>query len=378
MLTSHGRHRYDELDSLRGVAAFAVVLYHASLFWGPPFGPPYGGLFNKVLQSPLGLMFSGPDAVYVFFVMSGFVLFLPYIRPEGPDPYPQYVIKRVCRIYLPYLAALAFAIAADLLFYNPAAHWAGWVNWTRPFSMQQVWLHVALVWASALGEFNPAFWSFIHEMRLSLLYPLIAAAALRLRLGVGIIVSLVFCGAMFALEPWTGSNIRTLGYGGLFLLGALIARNLGRIRAVIEPRGAWASALLLLLSIFFFKSTHFLPARLYQWWTLVPLHATGAALMMVLAITSAWFRRFLHLRPVHWTGKVSYSFYLLHGPILYALASLFWTRTSHHLLLIAFGIALSLALAGVMYQYVERPAIALGRKLTRRETPLAPAADLPA
>jgi len=378
MLTSHGRHRYEELDSLRGVAALAVVFYHSSSFWGPPFGPPFGAMFSRVLQSPLGLLFSGPDAVYVFFVMSGFVLFLPYIRLEGPDPYLQYVVKRVCRIYLPYLAAVALAVAADLLFYNPAVHWDGWVNWTRPFSLHQVVIHVALIWQPALAEFNPAFWSLIHEMRLSLIYPLIAALALRLRLGVGVAVSLVFCGLMFYAEGAAGPNVRTLGYGALFLLGALIARNLVLIRRVIEPRGAWGTVALLTLSVFFFKATHFLPAKYYQWWTLVPLHALGAALMMILALTSVVFRRLLHLRPVHWLGKVSYSFYLIHGTVLYSLASLFWLRTSHHFLLIVFGIALSMALAGVMYEWVERPAIALGRKLTRRDTPLAPAANLPA
>jgi peptidoglycan/LPS O-acetylase OafA/YrhL len=366
MLTSHGQHRYEELDSLRGLAAMVVVISHAFFFWGKPY--PHWRIL--IIQSPFGLLISGPDAVYVFFVLSGFVLFLPYIRPKGPDPYSQYMIKRVCRIYLPYLLALAFAIGADLLFYRPgvSAMFPGWDNWHRPFHMRAVWQHVAFIWKAGLSEFNPNFWTLAQEMRLSILYPLVAFLALRLSLMRGYLVSLVICFTGFFLADWFNLfDLRTLGYGALFVMGALVARHLSQVRSFMEARGWFGRTMVLVLCVALFKSTHFLPDKDYQFWAIVPLHGSGALLILILALTTVHFKRFLHLGPLHWLGKVSYSLYLLHSVVLYSLASLYWTKTTHHILLMGFGIALSLVLSAGFYHWVERPSILLGRLLTRRE-----------
>jgi peptidoglycan/LPS O-acetylase OafA/YrhL len=363
MLTSHGRHRYEELDALRGVAAMAVVFWHASNFFNPPL-PHWWTFF---LQSPLGIAVSGPDAVYVFFVMSGFVLFLPYIRTEGPDPYTKFLVKRICRIYLPYLAALALAIGADLAFYRPLhGMFPRWVNWNRPFPMIDVWNHLLFIRTDDLVEFNPAFWTLVYEMRLSILFPAIAWLAKRLSLGLGVVVSLLICGTGFWLsDHFAGGSWKTFGYAGLFLIGALIARHLRQIRTFMEARGAFGKTMVLLLAVFLFKATHLLPTRFYTYWALIPLHGSGAALVVVLALTTIHFKRLLHSSPLQWLGKVSYSLYLIHGIVLYSLVSLLWLHTSHPVLLVAAGIAIAVALSEPMNRWIERPAILLGRRLTR-------------
>jgi peptidoglycan/LPS O-acetylase OafA/YrhL len=364
MLTSHGRHRYEELDSLRGVAAMTVVFWHASNF----FNPPLPGWWKLVLSSPIGIALSGPDAVYVFFVLSGFVLFLPYLRQGGADTYGKFLMKRVCRIYLPYLVALGLAIAADLLFYRPGIHemFPRWVNWTRPLPMEAVWQHLIFLWDVRLDEFNPAFWTLVYEMRLSILFPLIAWLAKRLRLGMGVAIGVLLCGAGFWLtDRFPAVDWRTLGYGGLFLIGALIARHLSHVRAGMEAIGGWGRAGVLVLAVFLFKATHLLPARLYQYWTLVPLHGSGAALIVVLALTTVHFRRMLHSAALRWLGKVSYSLYLVHGVVLYSVVSVFWVQTRHHVLLVATAMGVAVMVSEPMYRWVERPAVLLGRRLTR-------------
>jgi peptidoglycan/LPS O-acetylase OafA/YrhL len=233
-----------------------------------------------------------------------------------------------------------------------------------------VWLHIAFLWDARLDQFNPAFWTLVYEMRLSILFPLIAWLAKRLRLGVGSAVGLAMCAAgfwlsdhvpvAFALADW-----KTLGYGGLFVLGALLARHLPQVRAGMEAIGGWGRAGVLALAVFLFKATHLLPERLYQYWTLVPLHGSGAALVVVLAMTTVHFRRMLHSAALRWLGKVSYSLYLVHGVVLYSVVSLFWVRTRHHVPLMAAAMALAVAVSGPMYRWVERPALLLGRRLTR-------------
>jgi peptidoglycan/LPS O-acetylase OafA/YrhL len=280
------------------------------------------------------------------------------------------MVKRTCRIYLPYLLALGFAIAADLLFYRPGANdmFPGWDNWHRPFPMAAVWQHLEFIWKAGLSEFNPNFWTLAQEMRLSILYPVVALLALRLTLLRGYLISMVICFTGFFLADWFDLlDLRTLGYGALFVMGALVARHLPQIRSFMEARGWFGRSMVLVLAVTLFKSTHFLPEKYYQFWAIVPLHGSGALVFLILALTTVHFKRFLHLGPLHWLGKISYSLYLLHSVVLYSLASLYWSRTTHHILLMAFGIALSLVLAAGFYRWVEVPSIALGRHLTQKK-----------
>jgi len=365
MLTSHGQHRYEELDSLRGVAAMIVVFSHVGLFWNMPFAPWH----VRFDQSPLGILMDGSDAVLLFFVMSGFVLFLPYLRTGERDTYPRFLVKRVCRIYLPYLAALAVSIAADLLFYRPLeGMFPRWYGWRRPFPVAAVWAHLLFIGHSGLADFNPAFWSLVHEMRISIAFPLVALLALRLRLTWGFGVCMGLCFGGFMLEDLTHmTDFSTLGYSGLFVLGALIARYLPQIRTYVETKSALVKTLILIVGFAFLKSTHLLSPRNYQFWAIVPLHGTAMAIFMILALTTVYFRRFLHTAPLRWLGKVSYSLYLIHGVILYSLVSLFWKKTNQHVLLLLGGVGLVLLVVGPFYHWVERPSILLGRRLTRRQ-----------
>jgi peptidoglycan/LPS O-acetylase OafA/YrhL len=364
MLTSHGRHRFEELDSLRGVAAMIVVLSHVGLFWNEPY-PIWRLRFN---QSPFGVFMAGPDAVYLFFIMSGFVLFLPYLRPEGSGPYLQFLIKRVCRIYLPYLAALGVSIAADLLCYRPLdGMFPRWYGWHRPLPISAVWGHLLFIRHDGLAEFNPAFWSLVHEMRISIAFPVVAFLALRLSLAWGVIVSLALCvGGFLMVDVLHLKDCSTIGYSGLFVLGAVIARHLPRIRGFVEERGTFGRGMMLLAALVLLKSTHFLPERDYQFWAITPLHGSEVAIVMILALSTVHFKRLLLTAPLRWLGKVSYSLYLIHGVILYSLVSLFWKRTTHHLLLLSGGVAIALLVVGPFYRWIEKPSIVLGRLLTRR------------
>ena len=95
--------RIASLDALRGVAAFSVVVSHLLLVL-------------SVLHAPFPASwraFLARWAVLTFFALSGYVLALPYFSGRAPT-YGTFVVRRFCRIYLPYAAVVA---AAGVIFY---------------------------------------------------------------------------------------------------------------------------------------------------------------------------------------------------------------------------------------------------------------------
>lgn len=107
--------RFMELEGIRGLAAIAVVLYHAfvifypALFYGVghPLAPVLHGKFeNLIFGSPLGVFMSGVFAVSTFFVLSGFVLSIGFFQTKKYDIVQKLAIKRYIRLMLPALASV--------------------------------------------------------------------------------------------------------------------------------------------------------------------------------------------------------------------------------------------------------------------------------
>src|SRR2546430_6654006 len=95
------RRHYEELDSLRGLAAITVLVGH----YLNPFlvqSGPYAGVGRAVQlarKTPLFGLFAGHEAVMLFFVLSGFVLSLKFLRG---DPVHYGGVSRP-RKFLPYI-----------------------------------------------------------------------------------------------------------------------------------------------------------------------------------------------------------------------------------------------------------------------------------
>ena len=99
--------RYDNLDVVRAVAALAVVWAHGSFLDEPvPFHPEF---FTDLLLRQLG------SAVWLFFVLSGFLISRPFVHSliDGTSitPVLPYAVRRAVRI----LPAYWIALTAGLL-----------------------------------------------------------------------------------------------------------------------------------------------------------------------------------------------------------------------------------------------------------------------
>ena len=117
--------RYPELDALRGIAALVVVIFHYLVMWHS------ATLFDTRLGSLLYPLVAGHEAVILFFLLSGFVLALPLLAGDQM-PYSRFALRRVLRIYGPYLMALL--LAGDYFWHrgDGFGRWSG-KTWSERF-----------------------------------------------------------------------------------------------------------------------------------------------------------------------------------------------------------------------------------------------------
>jgi hypothetical protein len=97
--------RLTSLDAVRGIASFAVILCHCNAILPEAVQSQLGA---SIWSRPIALVTNGAASVIIFFVLSGYVLALPFFHGTQPN-YPRYVFRRFCRIYIPFAVAICIA-----------------------------------------------------------------------------------------------------------------------------------------------------------------------------------------------------------------------------------------------------------------------------
>jgi peptidoglycan/LPS O-acetylase OafA/YrhL len=294
-----------DIDGLRALAVGAVILYHARAPW-------VGG---------------GYIGVDVFFVISGYLitrLLLASADTPLRAQLTRFYLRRGRRI-LPalFVTALVVAGAASAIL--------------LPWDLERLGRYVAATalflsnvppWLAGNSYFDATLapvalthlWSIAVEEQFYLVYPLALYLAGRYLPGHRFVAFASIAAASFALCVWA-SYARVIANFFLaptraweFLLGALL---------VMRATPSWehrlsrellaAGALLTLL----FVSYAYTPTTRYPGvFTVAPCAATAVLLAMGARQPLTVTHRLLSLRPLVFTGLVSYSLYLWHEPIL--------------------------------------------------------------
>jgi peptidoglycan/LPS O-acetylase OafA/YrhL len=376
-LNAASTQRFDELDSLRGLAALSVVLLHFESLWvGDAMlgSSPHQKHIVEFLLLPFT---TGNEAVVLFFVLSGFVLSIPAINLRA-QTYPVFIVRRIFRIYVPYVAALILAVLGNLFFSGDVTRSQSFFGtWSSPVDWHLFMQHLIFVGEYNTDKFDPPIWSLVFEMRVSLIFPLLCAMVLRLRPGVSLILAACVSGVLiFTMYylPSVGNDqsyLATLHYAALFVVGIYLARQRVRISEKLRrftKRGkieiAIFSALVYIyagygLRIWAHRFTQYDLGRGADWLT-----ALGASGIIVLSVNSGWCSRALHWSPIHSLGKMSYSVYLLHYIIMSLSVHLLYGKLPL-LAILALALVVVIAVSWVFYRFVETPSIKMGRKLTQ-------------
>jgi peptidoglycan/LPS O-acetylase OafA/YrhL len=369
------------LDDCRGLGVMFVFLAHCAssfpLTYALAFEHPWEFLWS-IFSGKVDTMTTAAFFIFypvhmfwvalpIFFVVSGFCIHLTYTPQDRPD-LRAYYVRRFFRIYPPYLIPLLF-----FAFLFP---------WTRlPFTKLTYWgqLVTHLFMCHNISELsicaiNTSYWTLAVEVQLYALFPLVM---LFVRRSSYLRVLVVLAVVEFVLRAY--ANI-VYDLPGSFAPAFLRA-------SPFFYCFSWVSGAALADSYLTGKQLPFAKVHPLIWFVigllLSPYPTSAYAYpFFALATVSYLSRRFqrpvttVKLSPlrryIRLTGTYSYSIYLLHAPLLMAL---YIVAEAHYpglaqnpFLLFALGVStwpFIFPMGALMYHWLEKPSIALGRKVLR-------------
>jgi peptidoglycan/LPS O-acetylase OafA/YrhL len=373
--TGHTGRRIVALDGLRGVAAIMVLLHHALLML-PAFAdyewysrvPAHISLVKfLLLRTPLRLVWAGQERAIMFFVLSGFVLCLPWLSGK-PQPYGHFLLGRFCRIYPPYIAAMALAALASVFIgghvLSNASVYFNELGWARHPDLGTL-PSILLVLTNHHSDYiNEAVWSLTWEVRIAILFPLLMLPILRWRnIGaaqVYVILFLLGQAGRHALRAHPGfAEVFGNGcrYTGCFILGTAIAMNrvkIGNWFGRHHSAFGWL-CLTMGLGICWAPWPHFHD----------DIVGIGATLIIVAIIGTVSLREWLAKDHWLWLGRHSYSLYLIHVPVVMATVILYGGKVPPLACLSV--IPVSIVLAQIFHLHVELPSVVLAQKVASHQ-----------
>lgn len=378
------------LESLRGLAAFIVVLFHfVASFFPAIFGEKFGVLAHSdyewlVRETPLRIMVNGDFAVTIFFVLSGFVLAYSFFKRKSD--LVASVVKRYFRLMPVVLGSvlLAYAIYSFNLFFNVEAGsitgsgylsglWPASLNVNPIMAIFEGLAGVFMVMPTSVS-FNPVLWTIFYEFGGSILVFSIIALLKRdtRRFFVYIFLVMAFIGT---------------AYAG-FIIGLILADlyvNKHRAFSVLKTLAVPYKIIALIATVYLasfpsqgtlenlpwaFKPLLFTNGYTTNWHM---LYLVSATIMIVLLLSSKRLDRLFSLRPLVYLGSLSYSLYAVHFLVMGSVATFVFVNLIQHFsynqaALITFGIYIlsSFLVAEVFRRWLDRPSIILSRNVAQR------------
>jgi peptidoglycan/LPS O-acetylase OafA/YrhL len=358
--------RYRQLDSLRGLGALSVFLAHfISLKMALP-------LLDTLHQTPLGILCNGTAALMLFFVLSGFVLSLPFVRNERPLKFGEFYIKRVFRIYPAYIFAIILAVLLKQFVFdkNGLTPYSNWLNnfwnwnWDKD-SPKEILKTLLLIGPDfKINYIDPPIWSLVIEMKMSIILPffilIVSHGSKTLNIG----FLLVMAWLTYEHNAWAIS---------VFYLGILMAKYKDEVLGFIQSRRTVTVTVLIILALLLYNNNYELlgpikrlnlPSKYILSYF---LSAIGSCVILITVLGRPAASRFFQKRIFTFFGDISYSFYLVHVPLILTVGSLISNRFAYSPVYIFFvAFIAAVVLSYLMSVYVEQPFQRLAVRLVKK------------
>ena len=371
--------RYEELDSIRGISSLIVMIGHHlmifSVFQNYSYEDNKPFVIYLLKETPARLIFSsGNESVIIFFVLSGFVLYKSI--QKNYDSYGTFLLKRISRIYIPYIVAISIAILCQTTMSKYGiSNLSEWFNrsWTIESSLSLIAQHILLIGKYNTDAYNGVIWSLVHEMRISIIFPLVMMVCLRktLRYSLLSLFSFSICSVvilfLFHSSLTLTSYALTLHYTVLFLLGALVAIYKNNLivfysNRIKNEKIAW---FLLAILLYMYEGRIGEIKMLNNFILRDYVVAISACLFVILSLSVSTLSSLLRNKYLLYLGKISYSLYLYHIISLFSLVYMLHEIFPLPIVLIL-SLILSFILAIISYLFVEKFAFRIGKYITKQ------------
>jgi peptidoglycan/LPS O-acetylase OafA/YrhL len=345
-----------ELQSLRGIAATAVMIGHALVYYD-----------TSEWFYGLARLFNGRAAVVVFFVLSGYVLTRSLRNSQfDQDSIRRFYIQRAFRIY----PAIWMASGLGLI-YIFFLHWQIPVEHVGSLVRSEFRidrfdaLHIVASLAAMTTFIIPQLWTIFIEIVASIALPGIAFVTLHRQgwypwmLTIAILISLAYPNSYYHVTMYFMD----------FVIGAALAiPDMAHRLFSKAPANRLVFGCLAALAC-----TQFLPGAYYN--PFVHLGETILAATVIGLVIGAKERVEWLASPILlFIGDISFSIYLLHYVVLCTIAKMFvilpLNVNTLSILLAVATCVITVPLAWLNYIYIEKPGIQLGKISLRQMVPV--------
>jgi len=347
-----------DIPALTGLRFFAAVLI--------VFGHGGDGVFFNYAFGPL----DPKQGVSLFFVLSGFVLAHAYPELRTKADAFRFLFLRIARLWPAHLFVLTLFVVA---FQVPRTA-GNFVTLGANASLIQAWFPIIPWW----GTYNGVAWSISAELLFYLTFPLTLGLARRhpwALMAVGIlwqVLLLAFCVWQDLPDRWSGRmSVEELVYAWPlarlpeFLTGTC-AYFIASTRPMREPR-PWnadmremiclASCLAAMIGCTQLAKAAVFPSQVNAWMSTTGPYPAFALLLCALLPGGGIVSRGMSHRWLVFMGKVSFSLYLVHQPIIRAIFELLgeWPRQNTMAAMFVYWVS-SIGAAIIIYVLIEEPA----------------------
>jgi peptidoglycan/LPS O-acetylase OafA/YrhL len=358
-----------ELDGFRAIAITMVIFFHYGIYIG-----------NSYVDVVAGAGWLG---VPLFFIMSGFLISLPYIKKaydQAPLPSTSnFYKKRILRIFPLYYFSLVLFVVINYIFQY------------RDITVDDIAKHIFFIdnFYPERLTINSVYWSLAVEIQFYILFPVIGfvlyyfsskqkivkaictiAAVILASIGYRIYVCMsmditdhdlymkyIYCN--------TFANFESFGYG-------ILAAFLFVLQKKGNPLNKHVQLVLfifMVVCVYFVMyysfnngvnhlSKHpFVPVVFYS---LLNILMTSM-IILVLSTSNNFINKVLSLKPLVVISTLSYSLYIWHLPILYSIKFIvekhelkFNNSTLTHICVVTLSLFLSVLLSMLTYNYIEK------------------------
>lgn len=353
---------FPEIDGIRFLAISLVILFHthgyfiakSAVFTDSPATYKWLNIFLE----------SGGRGVELFFVLSGFILCLPFARQfinnDKPVLLKKYYVRRLTRLEPPYIIAITLIFLLHIIMHTSPPRdpsFSGWpASWLASLTYTHNFIYHHTPFLTVVA------WSLEIEIQFYLLAPFLFRI-LKLNVYIRRIIFIAATILLVGCQSFYTPSFRNIyEYAQYFFAGILLADFYVSNTATSFFNKKWIPLLAAgLLAVICVWSPGDMAMRSANFFTFRLLFPALIALFYFIVLRNNIMKQIFSYKFIPIIGGMCYSIYLLH----YTIISIFGKFTSrvhitHYYLpnlllqIILLGIPV-LALSAIFYYYVERP-----------------------